>query len=119
MMWDIELGSGGAVACYAISQKRNPFCHGTFFDIDPAAKGRSLAAPMRVTLLGRDGNELAGPLIQGRVISDQRQHPGADTQAASHRRRMRQPPRLFYRRAAARQGLLRKPETEKNQAQPP
>src|SRR6516165_6782953 len=110
MMGDIELGSGGAVGRYAISQKRDPFCHSAVFDIDPAAKGRSLAAPMRVTVLSCDGNELAAPLLQGRVISDQRQHPGADTQAASQRRRMRQPPRLFHRRAAACQGLLGKPE---------
>src|SRR5215469_8311061 len=91
-MRDVYLRTGGAISRYAAAQERDPRGHITIFDLDPSAKSRSLPTPMRKTVLGCDRNELTSPLIQGRVISHERHHPGANAQAVSQRRQMSQRP---------------------------
>ena len=50
--------------------------------------------PERESLFGRDGDELRCPLIEGRVVTDQRQQHVSKCKACRQRRWMSQPPRL-------------------------
>src|SRR5262249_6941792 len=72
-----------------------------------------LGSPDGETPFGRDRNQLAGPLIQGRVVSDERKDRGAECQARNQRGRMSQSPSLGDGSAALCQCLVGKAETEK------
>jgi hypothetical protein len=54
-------------------QERYALCHIAIFDHDPTAEHRARRTPVGETVLGRNGYELACPLIQRGVVSAERQ----------------------------------------------
>ena len=76
-----RLRPGGAESGRTVAQKRHSLRHITIFDLDPAAKDRSLDAPDGETLLGCHRNQLVRTLIQGCVVSAERKQPGTVCQA--------------------------------------
>ena len=76
-----HLRSGGAVSGRTASQERYPFRYIANFELGPPAIDCPLRAPHGKTLLGRHLNQLACPLIQGCVISNNRKQSDADRQA--------------------------------------
>ena len=89
-----RLGPGGAGSARTAAQERHPLRHITIFDLDPTPTDCSVRTVKGKTLLGRHRSKLVCPLIQGRVVSDERKQPGGDRQAVIQRRNMSQPPSL-------------------------
>src|SRR6516162_8802946 len=110
-------GPGGAVSHRTAMQKQYSLLYIAIFDFDPAARDGSHRTAEREALLGCDGNELACPLLQGYVVSDERKQYVAECQARRQRRRMSQPPSLSNYCAALCYCLIRKAEIEQDNRQ--
>ena len=107
------LRPGGPVSARTAAEERYPLRHLTIFDLGPPAIDGSLPAPVRETLLGRDRNELACPLIQGSKVADEQKQPDADGQAARQQRRIIRPLSLGDDCITLFQRLVRVTKTEK------
>ena len=72
------------------AQEKYSFRDITIFDPYPPTMDGSVRTPGRNILLGRHRNQLVNPLIQGRVVSDEREKKGADCQGYGQSLRMSQ-----------------------------
>src|ERR1700730_13110523 len=107
-----QLRPGGAESDRTAAQERHSLRDITIFDPDPPTMDGSQRTPGGDTLLGRHRNEPVSPLIQGRVVSDEREQNGAAAQGYGQSLRMSQSASLGDCCIALCQCLVRKAETE-------
>jgi len=106
-----------AIGRQAAAQQRYPFDHIAILGLDPAAIDRAEGTPLRESLLGRHREQVFYKIIQVPVIAGDREPHGTDHQGRSDGRRMSEPPCLGDGCIGPDQCLIRKAETEKNDAQ--
>ena len=107
----------GAIGRRTAAQKRYPLEDIAILGLDPAAIDRSERSPLRESLLGRHRDQVLYKIIQVSVIAGNREPYGTDHQGRSQSRRMSQSPCLGDGCIGPDQCLIRKAETEKNDAQ--
>src|SRR5580704_12263023 len=107
-----QLRPGGAECDRTAAQERRSLRDITIFDLDPPTMDGSHRTPGGDTVLGRHSNQPVSPLIQSRVVSDEREQDGATAQGYGQSLRMSQSASLGNCCIALRQCLVRKAETE-------